>query len=116
MAKIPERQQIKITGVVSRTIWSKCDCWNFEIFLAAGYCNDPVYISGSMYTRLNKEAVRDAMPVLFELLTDESEPSVRTTLGHFVFVFIHLYMDGNGRLGRFIMNAMLASGGYPWTV
>lgn len=25
-------------------------------------------------------------------------------------------MDGNGRIGRFLMNAMLASGGYPWTV
>ncbi|MEO6734397.1 MAG: hypothetical protein ABIN01_24465 [Ferruginibacter sp.] len=22
----------------------------------------------------------------------------------------------NGRMGRFLMNAMLASGGYPWTV
>ena len=25
-------------------------------------------------------------------------------------------MDGNGRMGRFLMNAMLASGGYPWTI
>mgnify|MGYP000468588162 CR=1 FL=1 len=25
-------------------------------------------------------------------------------------------MDGNGRIARFLMNAMLASGGYPWTV
>jgi Fic family protein len=25
-------------------------------------------------------------------------------------------MDGNGRLGRFLMNSMLISGGYPWTV
>ncbi|MBK8662211.1 MAG: Fic family protein [Ignavibacteriales bacterium] len=24
-------------------------------------------------------------------------------------------MDGNGRIGRFLMNVMLASGGYPWT-
>jgi Fic family protein len=69
-----------------------------------------------MHTPLNKEAVRDAMPVLFELLAQENEASVRAVLGHFVFVFIHPYMDGNGRMGRFLMNAMLASGGYPWTV
>lgn len=25
-------------------------------------------------------------------------------------------MDGNGRTGRFLMNVMLASGGYPWTI
>jgi Fic family protein len=25
-------------------------------------------------------------------------------------------MDGNGRTARFLMNVMLASGGYPWTV
>jgi Fic family protein len=33
-----------------------------------------------------------------------------------MFVYIHPYMDGNGRIGRFLMNVMLASGGYPWTV
>ena len=25
-------------------------------------------------------------------------------------------MDDNGRIGRFLMNTMMASGGYPWTV
>ena len=33
-----------------------------------------------------------------------------------MFVYIHPYMDGNGRMGRFLMNVMMASGGYPWTV
>ena len=37
-------------------------------------------------------------------------------LGHFIFVYIHPYMDGNGSIGRFLMNVMLAAGGYPWTV
>jgi Fic family protein len=63
-----------------------------------------------------REAVRDCMPVLFELLAAETEPAVRVVLGHFVFVYIHPYMDGNGRMARFLMNVMLASGGYPWTI
>jgi len=25
-------------------------------------------------------------------------------------------MDGNGRIARFVLNTMLASGGYPWTI
>jgi Fic family protein len=54
--------------------------------------------------------------IVFYLLQEEPEASVRAVLGHFIFVFIHPYMDGNGRMGRFLMNAMLASGGYPWTL
>lgn len=82
----------------------------------SGYRNTQVYIGGSMHVPLNSEAVPDAMPVLFDLLENETEASVRAVLGHFIFVYIHPYSDGNGRMGRFLMNAMLASGGYPWTV
>lgn len=82
----------------------------------AGYRNAQVYIRRSMHVPPNHEAVRELMPTLFELLRGETEPSVRVVLGHFVFVYIHPYMDGNGRMGRFLMNVMLGSGGYPWTV
>src|SRR6267143_2246478 len=82
----------------------------------AGYRNDQVYIRKSMHVPLNREAVRDAMPAFFDLMREESHPAVRVVLGHFVFVYIHPYMDGNGRMGRFLMNVMMASGGYPWTV
>lgn len=82
----------------------------------AGYRNGPVYIRGSMHVPLNRDALRDAMPALFDLLCEETDPGVRAVLGHFIFVYIHPYMDGNGRIGRFFMNAMLIAGGYPWTV
>ncbi len=82
----------------------------------AGWRNEQVYIRGAMHVPLSKEAVRDCMPVLFDLIAAESHPAVRAVLGHFFFVYIHPYMDGNGRLGRFLMNAMLATGGYVWTV
>lgn len=82
----------------------------------AGYRNGPVYIRGSMHVPPNCDAVRDVMSVFFELLANETEPSVRVVLGHFIFVYIHPYYDGNGRIGRFLMNVMLASGGYPWVV
>jgi len=82
----------------------------------AGYRNGPVFIRQSMHVPPRSEAVRELMPAFFDLLREEREASVRVVLGHFFFVNIHPYFDGNGRMGRFLMNAMLASGGYPWTV
>lgn len=82
----------------------------------AGYRNDAVYLRTSRYVPPRWEAVRDAMPALFDLLESEPHAGVRAVLGHWMFGYIHPYPDGNGRMARFLMNAMLASGGYPWTV
>ena len=82
----------------------------------AGYRNGPVYIRRSMHVPPRAEVVRGLMPAFFDQLRQENEPAVRAVLGHFLFVYVHPYFDGNGRMGRFLMNAMLASGGYPWMV
>lgn len=82
----------------------------------AGYRNGPVYIRRSMHVPLSVEAVRDCMPVFFELLAEEGDPAARVVLGHFIFVYIHPYFDGNGRTARFLMNVMMAAAGMPWTV
>lgn len=82
----------------------------------AGYRNDAVFLHGSRHVPPRWDVVRDVMPALFDLLEEESEPPVRAVLGHWMFGYIHPYFDGNGRMARFLMNAMLASGGYPWTV
>lgn len=82
----------------------------------AGYRNEAVFIRNSEHVPPRWQAVRDAMPSLFELISKEPVPAVRATLGHWLFGFIHPYPDGNGRTARFLMNVLLASGGYPWTV
>jgi len=81
-----------------------------------GYRNSQVYIRNSMHTPLNHDALPDAMTTLFELLREEKDASVRAVLGHFLFTYIHPFMDGNGRIGRFLMNVMFASGGYDWVI
>ena len=110
------------------TVYKEHGTWYRELFAPsvttgllkagdlAGYRNGPVYIRRSMHVPPNKEAVRDLMPAFFDLLEEEKEAAVRVVLGHFVFVYIHPYIDGNGRMGRFLMNTMMASGGYPWTI
>ena len=82
----------------------------------AGYRSHPAYIRGSRHVAPRWETVPDAMRALFDLLEEETEPAVRAVLGHWLVGYIHPYPDGNGRMARFLMNAMLASGGYPWTI
>jgi len=82
----------------------------------AGYRNDQVYIKNAEHVPPPRAAVRDLMPALFDLLRDEQSPAVRAVLGHFAFVFIHPYMDGNGRMARFLMNAAFCTAGFAWTV
>jgi len=82
----------------------------------AGYRERRVFIRGSEHVPPAVEAVPAFMEAFFAVLAAEESAAVRAVLGHFVFVFIHPYSDGNGRIARFLMNTMLASGGYNWTV
>ena len=102
--------------------------WHFQLFepciragiLKAsdlvGYRTHQVYIRNSMQVPLNPDAVLDAMTTLSALMKEEENAFVRAVLGHFFFVYIHPYMDGNGRTARFVMNSQFVTGGYPWVV
>ena len=102
--------------------------WHFQLFepcLVAGiikasdlvgYRRQQVYIRNSMHTPLNPDAVLDAMTALSDLMLEEPNALVRAVLGHFFFVYIHPYMDGNGRTARFVMNSQLVTAGYPWVI
>ncbi|HSK00827.1 MAG TPA: Fic family protein [Kofleriaceae bacterium] len=82
----------------------------------AGYRTQPVYLRGSRHVPPRAEILRDAMPALFDLIEGEPAPAVRAVLGHWLFGYVHPFPDGNGRIARFLMNVLLAGGGYPWTV
>jgi fido (protein-threonine AMPylation protein) len=118
-----------ITGVDAATlVRSAHRDWYRELFqpcvaaglieapILAGYRTHFVYLQGSRHVPPRWEVVPDAMEALFNMLKGEKEAAVRIVLGHWLFGYIHPYPDGNGRMARFLMNAMLASGGYPWTV
>ena len=102
--------------------------WHFQLFEPCiragivkasdllGYRREQVYIRNSMHTPLNPDAVPDAMSTLSDLMMKEESALVCAILGHFFFVYIHPYMDGNGRTARFVMNSQLVTAGYPWVV
>ena len=87
-----------------------------EAYHLAGHRSGRVFIRASRHVPPPSDGVNDAMSALFDSLQAEREAIVRAVLGHFLFGFIHPYMDGNGRMARFLMNVMMASGGYPWTI
>lgn len=87
-----------------------------EPFQLAGHRNGPVYIRSSRHVPPPHTAIDDAMKALFDSMRAEKEPIVQAVLGHWLFGYIHPYKDGNGRVARFLMNLMLVSGGYPWTI
>lgn len=61
-----------------------------------GYRTGQVYIRGSQHIPLNPKAVRDAMPVLFDLLKNEPHPAVRAVLGHFFSCIFTPIWTGTG--------------------
>jgi Fic family protein len=87
-----------------------------DVTMLAGYRNGPVYIRGSRHVPPRREVVGEAMSALFDLIEDEPEAAVRAVLGHWLFGYVHPFPDGNGRVARFVMNMLLAAGGYPWTI
>ncbi len=82
----------------------------------AGYRRSPVYIRQSKHIPPRAQIISDLMEEFFQLISLEENPTVRVVLGHFFFVYIHPYPDGNGRVGRFLMNVMCAAGHFPWTI
>jgi fido (protein-threonine AMPylation protein) len=113
---------------VSALLWDRHQEWfkaMFQPFVTigqqkahalAGYRNGNVFIIGSDHVPYSPEAVTNGMDALFDCIADEEDPRVKSVLGPYIFTFIHPYMDGNGRNARFLMNALLAEGGFPWTV
>ena len=77
----------------------------------------PVYIRGADFTPPPAKDVPLYLAQWVEWLTSETalryDPVVRATIAHHDFEAIHPYTDGNGRVGRLLLNLMLMQDGYP---
>jgi len=87
-----------------------------DAYKLAGYRNHNVYLRGSSHVPLPPHAIADAMDALFECIEDEPSPIAKAIVAPFLFTYIHPFPDGNGRAGRFLMNALMAEARLPWTV
>ncbi len=80
----------------------------------AGYRDDRFYLSRSRFVPPEPQAMRAAMPVLFDLLEGETDPFARALMARWLLSYLHPYGEGNARIAHFMMNALLAAGGWPW--
>lgn len=86
---------------------------------AGHYRNAQVYIEGCDFMPPPAFEVPNLMKELLEWLYDnprELRPIEMAAVFHHRFVSIHPFEDGNGRIGRLLMNFLLIKSGYPLTV
>jgi Fic family protein len=79
------------------------------------YRNRPVFITGSAYSVCKAEHISAEMAELIRWANTERgkyHPVEFAAILHKRFVFIHPFIDGNGRLARLLMNTALIQDGY----
>jgi len=95
---------------IHRLFYEKIDLDN-----AGVYRKEIVFISGSKYVPPKPEQVPELMKDFVKWFS-ENENKINTVefaaLVHLKFVFIHPFIDGNGRVARLLMNLALIRGGY----
>jgi hypothetical protein len=80
-----------------------------------GWRNSSVGLRGWRHVPPNPKKIRDLIVGLESLAARKDlAPVARALLVHLEFVTIHPFLDGNGRLGRLLMNQVLLSAGLPW--
>jgi len=82
---------------------------------AGQYRSEQVFITGSKYPVCKAEKIQDEMNRFIEwadLNKDKYHSVEYAAQLHKRFVFIHPFIDGNGRLSRLIMNTALIQRGY----
>lgn len=82
---------------------------------AGCYRKNRAIITGSKYPLPNASELQDLMDQLIiaiERIRKEKHPVEAAALAHKEFVFIHPFVDGNGRVARLLMNLILLQSGY----
>ncbi len=86
---------------------------------AGQYRTSSVIITGSKYPVCEVERIPDEIKTLFQWVASERNrlhPVEFAAQLHKRFVFIHPFVDGNGRISRLLMNTALIQNGYMLAV
>ncbi|MDC3414493.1 Fic family protein [Terrihalobacillus insolitus] len=89
---------------------------NIDVSNAGKYRNNDVYIKGSQHIPPQPYLIGPQMEDLFLWYSKNKgtmHPVELAARFHFKFVYIHPFIDGNGRTARLLMNLILMQNGYP---
>ena len=81
-----------------------------------GYRSLDVRAAGTEFVYPSHLRVPELMAEFVAWLREADDPVARATEAHRRFVTIHPFRDGNGRVGRLLMNLLLMRAGYPIAV
>lgn len=80
-----------------------------------GWRTRPAFLRGSRYVPPGPDKVPALVRTLREQIAAlELTPVQRAALVHWGFETIHPFPDGNGRVGRLLLNLVLGAEGFPW--
>jgi Fic family protein len=86
-----------------------------DVAALRGWRSASIGLRGWRYVPPNPKKIPDLIGGLERFAARKDiEPITRSLLVHLEFVTIHPFMDGNGRLGRLLMNYALLGAGCPW--
>jgi Fic family protein len=86
---------------------------------AGKYRTGQVRVAGATFVPPPAEKIQPVINELLQTLSqnpDELTPIELAAFFHHKFVYIHPFLDGNGRTARLLMNVILMRNGYPFTV
>lgn len=84
---------------------------------AGKYRDKQVFISGSKYPLPKPADLNNLMKNFVDKLNSlDINPVLAATWAHKEFVFIHPFIDGNGRIARLLLNLILLKHGFPVTI
>ena len=112
MLDLADKKEITENDILMlhRLFYRKIDDTN-----AGVYRKSQVFISGSKYPLPGPDKVPQMMKDIVQKIADIREkehPVAAAAKAHLEFVFVHPFVDGNGRVARLIMNLVLIQSGY----
>jgi len=86
---------------------------------AGNYRTGRVRVAGATFMPPPPDKIQQLIIELLQTLSqnpDELRPIELAAFFHHKFVYIHPFVDGNGRTARLLMNVILMRSGYPFTI